>query len=156
MIQFREERIVNLIKKLLIVMVIVSVISVGVIELEVIYWWILGGEVVVVVKFVEVFDVSGDIWVDGVIVGLGGIVCLIIVSCIFGGDLMGVIQFNYGCQVEELIEVGLMLDLIDVVEVEGWKDIVYLLLLLDSCILDGCIYCVFVNIYLWQWLWLLN
>ena len=33
-------------------------------------------------------------------------------------------QLNHGRQAEELIEAGLLQDLTDVAEVEGWKDIV--------------------------------
>jgi glucose/mannose transport system substrate-binding protein len=55
-----------------------------------------------------------------------------------------------------LIEAGMMLDLSDVAEAGGWTDIVNPTSLLDSCTLDGKIYCVPVNIHSWQWLWLSN
>jgi glucose/mannose transport system substrate-binding protein len=57
-------------------------------------------------------------------------------------------------QAEELVEAGLMLDLTELAEKEGWKDIVNPPSLLDSCTLDGKIYCVPVNIHSPQWLWL--
>ena len=47
-----------------------------------------------------------------------------------------------------------MLDLTDLAEEEGWRDIVNPPSLLDSCTLDGRIYCVPINIHSWQWLWL--
>ena len=47
-----------------------------------------------------------------------------------------------------------MLDLTELAEKEGWKDIVNPPSLLDSCTLDGKIYCVPVNIHSPQWLWL--
>jgi glucose/mannose transport system substrate-binding protein len=67
---------------------------------------------------------------------------------------MGATQLNHGRQAEELIEAGLMLDLTDVAEAGGWTDIVNPSSLLDSCTLDGRIYCVPVNIHSAQWLWL--
>jgi glucose/mannose transport system substrate-binding protein len=75
-------------------------------------------------------------------------------SRITGGDPMAATQFNHGRQAEELVEAGLMLDLTELAEKEGWKDIVNPPSLLDSCTLDGKIYCVPVNIHSPQWLWL--
>lgn len=69
---------------------------------------------------------------------------------------MGAFQFNHGRQAEELIEAGLLRDLTDIAEAEGWRDVIYPSSLLDSCTLDGRIYCVPVNIHSWQWLWLSN
>ena len=126
------------------------------VDLEVTHWWTSGGEAAAVAKFAEAFDASGDTWVDGAIAGSGGTARPIIVSRILGGDPMGATQLNHGRQAEELIEAGLMLDLTDVAEAEGWKDIVYPSSLLDSCTLDGRIYCAPVNIHSWQWLWLSN
>ena len=39
---------------------------------------------------------------------------------------------------------------------EKWKDIIRPSSLLDSCTIDGKIYCAPVNIHSWQWLWLSN
>ena len=69
---------------------------------------------------------------------------------------MGAFQFNHGRQAEELIEAGLLRDLTDIAEAEGWKDIVNPPSLLEACTLDGRIYCAPVNIHSWQWLWLSN
>jgi glucose/mannose transport system substrate-binding protein len=41
-------------------------------------------------------------------------------------------------------------------DAENWKDIIKPAGLLDSCTIDGKIYCVPVNIHSWQWLWLSN
>jgi len=67
---------------------------------------------------------------------------------------MGATQLNHGRQAEELVEAGLMLDLTDLATPEGWRDLVNPIGLLDSCTLDGRIYCVPVNIHSWQWIWL--
>lgn len=125
-------------------------------ELEVTHWWTSGGEAAAVAKFAEAFDATGHTWVDGAIAGSGGVALPIIISRILGGDPMGATQLNHGRQAEEMIEAGLMLDLTELAEAEGWRDIVNPVSLLDSCTLDGRIYCVPVNIHSWQWLWLSN
>jgi ABC-type glycerol-3-phosphate transport system substrate-binding protein len=96
----------------------------------------------------------GNTWVDGAIAGSGATARPIIVSRIIGGDPMGATQLNHGRQAEELVEAGLMLDLTDVAATEGWGELVNPSGLLDSCTLDGKIYCVPVNIHSWQWIWL--
>lgn len=122
-------------------------------ELEVTHWWTSGGEAAAVKVFADAFDAGGDTWVDGAIAGSGGVARPIIVSRILGGEPMGATQLNHGRQAEELVEEGLMLDLTELAEKEGWKDLVRPSKLLDSCTLDGKIYCVPVNIHSWQWMW---
>tara|TARA_R110002020_G_scaffold276136_2_gene491456 strand:- start:11934 stop:13166 length:1233 start_codon:yes stop_codon:yes gene_type:complete len=126
------------------------------VDLEVTHWWTSGGEAAAVAEFAKAFDATGNKWVDGAIAGSGGTARPIMISRITGGDPMGATQFNHGRQAEELVEAGLMLDLTDIAEKEGWKDIVNPPSLLDSCTLDGRIYCVPVNIHSQQWLWLSN
>ena len=125
------------------------------VDLEVTHWWTSGGEAAAVSEFAKAFNEKTDHnWVDGAIAGSGGTARPIIISRIIGGDPMGATQLNHGRQAEELIEAGLMMDLTDVAEAGGWKDIVNPSSLLDSCTVDGRIYCVPVNIHSAQWLWL--
>lgn len=124
------------------------------VELEVTHWWTSGGEAVAVSKFAEAWNATGNTWVDGAIAGSGGTARPIIISRILGGDPMAATQLNHGRQAEELIEAGLLLDLTDVADAGGWRDIVNPPALLDSCTLDGKIYCVPVNIHSGQWMWL--
>jgi glucose/mannose transport system substrate-binding protein len=123
-------------------------------DLEVTHWWTSGGEAAAVAEFAKAFNAGGDNWVDGAIAGSGGVARPIIISRIIGGDPMGATQLNHGRQAEELVEAGLMLDLTDIAEAEGWADLVNPPRLLESCTLDGKIYCVPVNIHSPQWLWL--
>lgn len=123
-------------------------------ELEVTHWWTSGGEAAAVAEFAKAFDATGNKWKDGAIAGSGGTARPIIISRILGGDPMAATQLNHGRQAEELIEEGLLLDLTDVADAEGWRDIVNPIGLLDSCTKDGKIYCVPVNIHSWQWIWL--
>ncbi len=125
-------------------------------DLEVTHWWTSGGEAAAVAEFAKAFDATGNHWVDGAIAGSGDTARPIMVSRITGGDPMGATQFNHGRQAEELVEAGLMRDLTDIAEEEGWQDVVNPSSLLDSCTLDGKIYCVPVNIHSWEWLWLSN
>ena len=140
--------------KLLAATALVSASSASAVELEVTHWWTSGGEAAAVSEFAAAWNATGNTWLDGAIAGSGGTARPIIISRILGGDPMAATQLNHGRQAEELIEAGLMLDLTDVAEAGGWTDIVNPTGLLDSCTLDGKIYCVPVNIHSWQWLWL--
>jgi len=106
-------------------------------DLEVTHWWTSGGEAAAVAEFAKAFNAGGDNWIDGAIAGSGGVARPIIISRIIGGDPMGATQLNHGRQAEELVEAGLMLDLTDIAEAEGWADVVNPIRLLDSCTLDG-------------------
>lgn len=123
-------------------------------DLEVTHWWTSGGEAAAVKEFADAFNATGHNWVDGAIAGSGGTARPIIISRILGGDPMAATQLNHGRQAEELIEAGLMTDLTELAEKEGWKDVVFPPSLLDACTLDGRIYCVPVNIHSAQWIWL--
>jgi glucose/mannose transport system substrate-binding protein len=125
-------------------------------DLEVTHWWTSGGEAAAVAELAKAFDATGNKWVDGAIAGSGGTARPIMISRITGGDPMGATQFNHGRQAEELVQAGLMKDLTAVAEKEGWAKIVNPPSLLESCTIDGKIYCAPVNIHSWQWIWLNN
>lgn len=141
--------------KLLAATAMVSAGAASAVELEVTHWWTSGGEAAAVSQFQQAFDATSEhTWLDGAIAGSGGVARPIIISRILGGDPMGATQLNHGRQAEELVEAGLMMDLTELAEAEGWRDIVHPVSLLDSCTVDGRIYCVPVNIHSWQWIWL--
>ena len=123
-------------------------------DLEVTHWWTSGGEAAAVAEFAKAFNATEHSWIDGAIAGSGGTARPIIISRIIGGDPMHATQLNHGRQAEELVEAGLMLDLSDIAAEAGWADVVNPSRLLDSCTLDGKVYCVPVNIHSPQWLWL--
>lgn len=122
-------------------------------DLEVMHWWTSGGEAAAVGALAKAFDATGNTWIDAAIAG-GDAARAVMVSRLTGGDPMGAFQFNHGRQAEELIEAGLLRDITDIAEAEGWKDIVNPPSLLESCTVDGRIYCAPMNIHSWQWLWL--
>jgi len=125
-------------------------------NVEVLHWWTSGGESAAVAELAKAFDATGNHWVDGAIAGSGGTARPIMISRITGGDPMGATQFNHGRQAEELVQAGLMRDLTDVATKGKWTEVVRPKSLLDSCTIDGKIYCAPVNIHSWQWLWLSN
>jgi glucose/mannose transport system substrate-binding protein len=125
-------------------------------ELEVTHWWTSGGEAAAVAEFANAFNATGNTWVDGAIAGGGETARPVMISRITGGDPMGATQFNHGQQALELVEAGLMLDLTEIAERDGWRDVIVPSSLLDSCTVDGRIYCVPVNIHSPEWLWLSN
>jgi glucose/mannose transport system substrate-binding protein len=145
---------VKLTTKLLAATAMVSASAASAVELEVTHWWTSGGEAAAVSEFAKAFNATEHTWVDGAIAGSGGTARPIIISRILGGDPMHATQLNHGRQAEELVEAGLMLDLTDIAEAEGWADVVNPARLLESCTLDGRVYCVPVNIHSPQWLWL--
>ncbi len=142
--------------KLLAATAMVAASGAHAVELEVTHWWTSGGEAAAVQEFASAFNATGNTWVDGAIAGSGGAARPIIISRILGGDPMAATQLNHGLQAQELIEAGLMTDLTEVAEAEGWADLVNPPALLDACTFEGRIYCVPVNIHSWQWLWLNN
>lgn len=140
--------------KALVVSALLGASAVNAADLEVTHWWTSGGEAAAVAELAKAFNATGNTWVDGAIAGSGSTARPIMISRITGGDPMAATQFNHGRQAEELVEAGMMRDLTDIAEAEGWKDVVRPISLLDACTIDGRIYCAPVNIHSWQWLWL--
>jgi glucose/mannose transport system substrate-binding protein len=123
-------------------------------DLEVTHWWTSGGEAAAIAEFAKAFDaLGGDKWVDGAIGGSGDVARPLIISRIIGGKPMGATQLNTGSDANDLIKAGLMLDLTDLAEKEGWKDFIRPPKILDNCLYEGRVYCVPVNIHSAQWLW---
>ena len=142
-------------KAFLISVLVAGATSAQAVDLEVTHWWTSGGEAAAVKQLAKAFNENTQHnWVDGAIAGAGGTAISVIISRILGGDPMAATQLNHGRQSEELIEAGMMTDLTEVAEKEGWRDLVNPSSLLDSCTYDGRIYCVPVNIHSAQWLWL--
>ncbi|MFW2541487.1 ABC transporter substrate-binding protein [Primorskyibacter sp. 2E107] len=124
-------------------------------ELEVTHWWTSGGEAAAVAELAKALNEKTEHkWVDGAIAGGGSTARPIMISRITGGDPMAATQFNHGRQAEELVEAGLMRDLTDVAEAGNWAEVINPPSLLESCTLDGRVYCAPLNIHSWQWLWL--
>ncbi|MEO6300930.1 MAG: ABC transporter substrate-binding protein [Paracoccaceae bacterium] len=122
-------------------------------DLEVTHWWTSGGEAAAVAEFAKAFDATGNHWVDGAIAGSGDVARPIIISRIMGGNPMGATQLNPGKDADDLVKAGLMLDLTDLATKDEWAKILRPKSQLDSCTIDGHIYCVPVNLHSDQWMW---
>lgn len=124
-------------------------------DCEVTHWWTSGGEAAAVAEFAKAFDALGpeDKWVDGAIGGSGDTARPIIISRIMGGNPPCATQFNPGKDADDLIEAGLMQDLTELAEKEGWYDIVRPKSQIEGCTKDGKVYCVPVNLHSAQWMW---
>lgn len=122
-------------------------------EVEVIHWWTSGGEQAAVSVFAREFEARTEhTWVDTAIAG-GENARAATMQRILGGDAPGAAQFNPGRQYEELIEAGLLLDLTDLAEEEGWRDFMRPPSTMAACDVDGHVWCVPVNIHSWNWAW---
>lgn len=122
-------------------------------DLEVIHWWTSGGEQAAVTVFADEFDArTPHNWVDTAIAG-GANARSTTLQRILGGDPPGAAQFNISRQYEELAEAGMLLDLTELAEQEGWRDFIRPDSILDVCEYDGKIFCLPVNIHSWQWAW---
>ncbi|MEZ5668289.1 MAG: ABC transporter substrate-binding protein [Alphaproteobacteria bacterium] len=122
-------------------------------EVEVMHWWTSGGEQAAVSVFANETNNNGqDTWVDTAIAG-GPNARAAVMQRTLGGDPPDAAQFNPGRQYEELIEAGLLLDLTELAEAEGWADVVNPPRILEPCIKDGHVWCVPVNVHSWQWGW---
>ncbi|MCP4380538.1 MAG: carbohydrate ABC transporter substrate-binding protein [Hyphomicrobiales bacterium] len=124
-------------------------------DCEVVHWWTSGGEAAAVAEFAKALDATGEHkWVDGAIGGSGDTARPIIISRITGGQPPCATQFNPGKDADDLIDAGLLLDLSDLAKEEGWTDFVYPSTQLDpTCVRDGKVWCVPVNIHSAYWMW---
>lgn len=121
-------------------------------DVEVIHWWTSGGEQAAVSVFAQELDATGDKWVDNA-VALGETARATIMQRALGGDPPDAAQFNPGRQYEELIAAGLLLDLTDLAEAEGWDDFIRPEQIKAPCKIDGKWWCVPVNIHMQNWAW---
>ncbi len=122
-------------------------------DCEVTHWWTSGGEAAAVAEFAKAFDATGNKWVDGAIAGSGDVARPIIISRILGGNPMCATQLNPGKDADDLIAAGLMQDLTELATAEDWANVLRPKSQMDSCTLDGKVYCVPVNLHSGQWMW---
>lgn len=122
-------------------------------DVEVVHWWTSGGEQKAVQVLAKEFDQLGqDQWLDTAI-ALGENARAVTMQRILGGDPPEAAQFNISRQFEELAEGGMLLDLTELAEQEGWYDFIRPSSVLSPCIKDGRVYCVPINIHSDQWIW---
>lgn len=123
------------------------------VELEVTHWWTSGGEAAAVKVFADAVNASGHTWIDNAIAGSDNSLSTVI-SRVMGGNPMQATQLNVGRDAEDLVQAGLMTDLTEIAEKQGWKDIIRPSRLLEGCSYNGRVYCVPINIHSFQWMWI--
>jgi len=124
------------------------------VDFEVTHWWTSPGESAALREIAQQFESNtGHKWVDGAIAGSGDTARPVMVSRILGGDPMAATQFNHGLQAREMIEEGLMLDITQVAQANGWSEKLNPVWLIESCTVDGRIYCAPLNLHGQTWLW---
>ena len=129
-------------------------VSADALEFEVVHWWTTETESRAVRTLVDAWNATGHIWSDAALAGEDA--GQLMVSRIIGGDPMDAFQFPSGREAEQMVAAGLLLDITDVAEAGGWREVITPSSLLDVCTYDGRVYCVPINIHSWQWMWLSN
>jgi len=123
-------------------------------DVEVLHWWTSPGEAAAVKEIADLFESkTGHKWVDGAIAGSGIVARPVMTSRILGGDPMAAMQFNHGEQAREMVEAGLLLDITDVAEAQGWKDKMTPDWFLEACVVEGRVYCAPLNFHGQEWMY---
>ena len=120
-------------------------------KVEVIHWWTSGGESAAVKVFADAFTKSGGVWVDSAI-ALGETARAAGINRIVGGNPPGMMMFNTGKQLDELVKSGYLADLDKEAAAGKWKDVLPKAIV-DASVRDGHFYALPVNIHGQNWLW---
>jgi len=120
-------------------------------DAEVIHWWTSEGERAAVKVLSDGFADEGRRWVDNAIPD-SDLARTTGVNRIFVGDPPTAMQFNTGKQFDSLVANGLLRNLDDLADQEGWRDVLPPLLV-DAVTRDGSFYAVPVNLHGDNWLW---
>lgn len=118
---------------------------------EVLHWWTTEAQSKAVRVFADAFRAAGGEWVDNAIVN-GDVAKPTGINRIVGGNPPTVMMMNAGKQFGELADQGLLRNLDDVAEAEGWKKALPADVL-EAVSRDGHIYAVPVNLQTPNWLW---
>lgn len=118
---------------------------------EVIHWWTSSSESAAVKKITEAYRQAGGVWVDTAIAGADQ-ARAVAINRIVGGNPPTAAQFNTTKQFLDLVEQGMLNNVDDVAQSEGWAQ------LLPEPVLNvirikGHFYAVPVNIHMQTWFW---
>lgn len=120
---------------------------------EVIHWWTSGSESAAVRVLADAFNNAGGDWIDNAVAGGGGANARSLgINRIVGGNPPTVMQFNYGRQLDEIIEHGYVRDISDLAAQGNWNELVPDALM-DSITVDGKVYGIPVNMHGQTWSW---
>jgi glucose/mannose transport system substrate-binding protein len=118
---------------------------------EVIHWWTSGGESAAVKKIADAYRAAGGIWIDTAIAG-GDQARAVAINRVVGGNPPTAAQFNTSKQFLDVIEQGMLNNVDDVAQKEGWDKIMPEPIL-NVIKVKGHYYAVPVNINMPTWIW---
>ena len=118
---------------------------------EVIHWWTSGGESAAVKQVAQAYRNAGGVWIDTAIAG-GDQSRAVTINRIVGGNPPTAAQFTTSKQFLDVIEQGMLNNVDDVAQKEGW-DKVLPEPLIDVVKIKGHYYAVPLNIHMQAWIW---
>ncbi|RQP21348.1 ABC transporter substrate-binding protein [Piscinibacter terrae] len=118
---------------------------------EVIHWWTSGGESAAVKELANAYKAAGGTWVDSAIAG-GEAARSTAINRIVGGTPSTAAQFNTSKQFHDIIDAGLLNNVDEVAQKNGW-DKWLPAPILNSVKVKGHFYAVPVNIHMPAWFW---
>jgi glucose/mannose transport system substrate-binding protein len=118
---------------------------------EVIHWWTSSSEAAAVRTIADAYRAAGGVWVDTAIAGADQ-ARAVAINRIVGGNPPMAAQFNTTKQFTDLVEQGMLNNVDDVAQREGWDKF-----LPDPVLnvirIKGHYYAVPVNIHMQSWIW---
>jgi glucose/mannose transport system substrate-binding protein len=118
---------------------------------EVIHWWTSGGESAAVKQIAQAYRAAGGVWIDTAIAG-GDQSRAVTINRIVGGNPPTAAQFNTSKQFYDVIEQGMLNNVDDVAQKEGWDKLLPEPLV-NVIKTHGHYYAVPLNIHMQTWFW---
>jgi glucose/mannose transport system substrate-binding protein len=118
---------------------------------EVIHWWTSGGESAAVKQIAQAYRAAGGVWIDTAIAG-GDQSRAVTINRIVGGNPPTAAQFNTSKQFLDVIEEGMLNNVDEVAQKEGW-DTLLPEPIINVIKLKGHYYAVPLNIHMQTWIW---
>jgi glucose/mannose transport system substrate-binding protein len=118
---------------------------------EVIHWWTSGGESAAVKQVAQAYRGAGGVWIDTAIAG-GDQARAVTINRIVGGNPPTAAQFNTSKQFLDVIEQGMLNNVDDVAQKEGWDQFLPETLV-NVIKIKGHYYAVPLNIHMQTWIW---
>lgn len=118
---------------------------------EVVHWWTSGGESAAVKTLADAYRAQGGVWVDTA-VALGEQARSVAINRIIGGNPPTAAQFNTSRQFLDIVDQGMLNNVDDVAQREGWDKFLPPLVL-NAVRVKGHYYAVPVEIHNPEWLW---
>ena len=118
---------------------------------EVAHWWTSGGEAAAVKQFAEAYRAAGGVWIDTAIAN-GESARAVTINRIVGGNPPTAGQFNTSKQFLDLVEAGMLADVDEVAQKDGW-DRMLPEPVISAIRIKGHYYAVPADIHMPTWLW---